>query len=214
MTYFEAGYPLWYLRLYEIESIDQETGAPVYADNVKDGVINDDDRICAGSGIPDFTYGHTLNLAWKDLDLVLYGTGAQGVQKLYAMTRADNTQLNTLREFYTDAWQSPSSTSYSHPKPNNTDAKILCSTDRMFDASFFKIKQIQLGYTFPKKVLGKLALSNLRVYVSFDDFFTFTRYPGLDPETSLYGSSSSGLGVDTGSYPISKKIVFGLNLSL
>ena len=83
----------------------------------------------------------------------------------------------------------------------------------MFDASFFKIKQIQLGYTVPSKILKKASISNLRVYASLDDFFTFTKYPGLDPETSLYGASSSGLGVDTGSYPISKKVVFGVNIS-
>lgn len=213
VTYFEAGYPLWYLRLYDLDGIDQQTGAPIYKDLNNDGVINDDDRICAGSGIPDYTYGITLNLAYKGFDVIVYGTGAQGVQKLFSMTRADNTQLNTLKEFYTDAWQSPSSTGYTHPKPNRTDSKILCSTDRMFDASFFKIKQIQVGYTVPKKVCSKLAMSSLRVYASFDDFFTFTKYPGLDPETSLYGSSSSGLGVDTGSYPISKKMVFGLNVS-
>ena len=129
------------------------------------------------------------------------------------MTRADNTQLNTLKEFYTDAWQNPQSTGYTHPKPSRTDSKILCSTDRMFDASFFKIKQIQLGYTVPSKILKKASISNLRVYASLDDFFTFTKYPGLDPETSLYGASSSGLGVDTGSYPISKKVVFGVNIS-
>ncbi|MCQ2144661.1 MAG: TonB-dependent receptor [Bacteroidales bacterium] len=214
VTYFEAGYPLWYLRLYNVTGVDQQTGAPIYADTAEPfGVINDDDRINAGSGIPDFTYGLTVNLAWKGIDLVIYGTGAQGVEKLFAMTRADNTQLNTLKEFYTDAWQSPASTGYKHPKPSNTDAKILCSTDRMFDASFFKIKQIQLGYTLPKSVLKKIRMDNLRVYMSLDDFITITKYPGLDPESSLYGASTNGLGVDTGSYPISKKLVFGLNLS-
>lgn len=212
VTYFEAGYPLWYLRLYEVSGVDRQTGAPVYADNRNDGVINDDDRIYAGSGIPDFTYGITVNLAYRGFDFVVYGTGAQGVERLFAMTRADNTTANTLKEFYTKAWQSPQSQGYVHPRPS-TDPKILCSTDRMFDASFFKIKQIQLGYTIPGKVLEKIRVGSARVYVSFDDFFTFTKYPGLDPETSLYGASSSGLGVDTGSYPISRKMVFGLNLS-
>lgn len=212
VTYFEAGYPLWYLRLYEVSGVDPQTGAPIYSDKDNNNIINDNDRICAGSGIPDFTYGLTINLAYKGFDLTLYGTGAQGVQKLFAMTRADNTTANTLKEFYTNAWQSPQSQGYRHPKPS-TDSKILCSTDRMFDASFFKIKQIQLGYTIPKKVLDRMHLGNVRVFASLDDFFTFTKYPGLDPETSLYGTSASGLGVDTGSYPVSKKVVFGLNLS-
>ena len=212
VTYFEEGYPLWYLRLYDITGIDQQTGAAIFADLDNNGVINDEDRIYAGKGMPDLTYGLTVNLAWKGFDFIINGTGAAGVQRLFAMTRADVTTANTLKEFYTNAWQSPSSSGYKHPKPTN-DAKILCSVDRLFDADFFKIKQIQLGYTLPKKIASKLMLSNLRVYTSLDDWFTFTKYPGLDPETSLVGSASNGLAVDTGHYPISRKLVFGVNLS-
>ncbi|MFA5227600.1 MAG: SusC/RagA family TonB-linked outer membrane protein, partial [Bacteroidales bacterium] len=212
VTYFEAGYPLWYLRLYEVQGVDQQTGAVIYADQNGDNVINDEDRIYAGKGMPDFTYGLTVNMAYKGFDLTLYGTGAQGVQRLYSLTRADNTTGNTLMEFYTDAWQNPNSTGYKHPKPT-TDSKILCSTDRMFDASFFKIKQIQLGYSLPKKIVSKIKMSELRFYVSLDDWITFTKYPGLDPEVGLYGTAANGLAVDTGSYPISKKLVFGLNVS-
>ena len=84
---------------------------------------------------------------------------------------------------------------------------------RVFDASFFKIKQIQLGYSVPRNILKKVAMTNLRVYVSFDDWFTFTKYPGLDPETSAVGSGASSLGIDFGSYPMSKKVVFGVNVS-
>ncbi|MDD4257482.1 MAG: TonB-dependent receptor, partial [Bacteroidales bacterium] len=177
VTYFEAGYPLWYLRLYEVQGVDQQTGAVIYADHNGDNVINDEDRIYAGKGMPDFTYGFTVNMAYKGFDLILYGTGAQGVQRLYSMTRADNTTGNTLMEFYTDAWQNPNSTGYKHPKPT-TDSKILCSTDRMFDASFFKIKQIQLGYSLPKKIVSKIKMGEMRFYVSLDDWFTFTKYPG------------------------------------
>ena len=212
VTYFEAGYPLWYLRLYEVQGVDQQTGAVIYADHNGDNVINDEDRIYAGKGMPDFTYGLTVNMAYKGFDLTLYGTGAQGVQRLYSLTRADNTTGNTLMEFYTDAWQNPNSTGYKHPKPT-TDSKILCSTDRMFDASFFKIKQIQLGYSLPKKIVSKIKMGEMRFYVSLDDWFTFTKYPGLDPEVGLYGTAANGLAVDTGSYPISKKLVFGLNVS-
>ena len=214
ITYFEEDYPLWYLRLYEIDHIDQETGNAVYSDKNGDGVINDEDRIFAGSGIPDFNYGLTINLAYKGFDFTVYGSGAGGVERFFAMTRGDNFTANTLKEFYTSAWQSPQSTGYTHPKPNTTDRYVVCSTDRLYDASFFKIKQIQLGYSLPRNLARKIALSNCRIYVSLDDWFTFTKYPGLDPETSHYGNSASGLGIDYGSYPISKKLVFGLNLSL
>ena len=213
VTYFEEGYPLWYLRTFVVDHIDQQTGAAVYKDFNNDGEITADDRDYVGSGIPDFTYGLTLNFAWKGLDLLVLGAGSQGAELLYAVTRADALQQNTLRMFYADAWQSPSSTGYKYPKPDVNDKFYRTSNMRVYDASFFKIKQIQLGYTFPKKLVKHIGMSNLRAYVSLDDWFTFTKYPGLDPETSHAGSSASGLGIDYGSYPISKKLVFGVNVS-
>ena len=78
------------------------------------------------------------------------------------------------------------------------------------DGSYFKIKQIQLGYSFPKALIKKIKLSNVRVYVSLDDFFTFTSYPGFDPEFTATGNA---MGIDLGSYPSSKKIVGGINVT-
>ena len=213
VTYFEEGYPLWYLRTFIVDHIDPNTGAAVYKDFNNDGAITPDDRDFAGSGIPDFTYGLTLNLGWKGFDLLVLGAGSQGAELLYAVTRADALQQNTLRIFYSDAWKNASSTGYKYPKPDSSDKFYRCSNMRVYDASFFKIKQIQLGYTLPRKLVKKIAMSSLRAYVSLDDWFTFTKYPGLDPETSHVGSSASGLGVDYGSYPISKKLVFGVNVS-
>ena len=79
------------------------------------------------------------------------------------------------------------------------------------DGSYFKIKQIQLGYTFPKNLIKKLYMTNLRIYASFDDWFVFTNYPGFDPEASA--GSTTLLGVDKGSYPNSKKAVIGINVA-
>ena len=213
VTYFEEGYPLWYLRTFMVDHVDSATGAAVYKDFNNDGAITPDDRDFAGSGIPDFTYGVTLNMGWKGFDLLVLGAGSQGAELLYAVTRADALQQNTLKIFYTDAWQNASSAGYKYPKPDSSDKFYRCSNMRVYDASFFKIKQIQLGYTLPRKLVKKIAMSSLRAYVSLDDWFTFTKYPGLDPETSHVGSSASGLGVDYGSYPISKKLVFGVNVS-
>ena len=213
VTYFEEGYPLWYLRTFIVDHIDPQTGEAVYKNFDDDPAITPNDRDFAGSGIPDFTYGLTLNLGWKGFDMLVLGAGSQGAELLYAVTRADALQQNTLKIFYTDAWKNASSTGYKYPKPDSSDKFYRCSDMRVYDASFFKIKQIQLGYTLPRKLVKKIAMSSLRAYVSLDDWFTFTKYPGLDPETSHVGSSASGLGVDYGSYPISKKLVFGVNVS-
>ena len=215
ITYFEEGYPLWYIRTFVVDHIDQQTGAAVYKDLDPNGEINADDRMMTGSGIPDFTYGLTLELGWKDFDLTVYGAGSQGNELFYCLNRGDFFAQNTLAEYYHNAWQSPSSSGYKYPKPDVTDSWIGVSDLRVYDASFFKIKQIQLGYTLPRNLLRKVFLSSLRVYASLDDWFTFTKYPGLDPETSATGSSTngSGMGVDFGQYPISKKLVFGVNVS-
>ena len=215
LTYFEEGYPMWYLRTYILDHIDQQTGEALYKDLDGNGQINGDDREFVGSGIPDFTYGLTINLAWKGFDFTVYGAGSQGAELFYSVNRGDFFAQNTLKEFYHNAWQSPSSTGYKYPKPNVSDQYTGVSNLRVFDASFFKIKQIQLGYTVPRNIVKKIALSSLRAYVSLDDWFTFTKYPGLDPETSNMGASAngSGLGIDFGQYPISKKLVFGVNVS-
>ena len=85
------------------------------------------------------------------------------------------------------------------------------STANLFKGNFFKIKQIQLGYTLPRNIAQKVMLSSLRVFVSLDDYFTFTKYPGFDPETVSTGNYN-GMGLDKGSYPNSKKLLLGVNI--
>jgi TonB-dependent starch-binding outer membrane protein SusC len=217
VTYFEEGYPLWYLRTYVIESINPETGAAVYKDftgpdGVPDGIINTDDREMTGSVIPDYTYGITVNLGYKNFDLTVYGAGVQGNEKLFALNRGDYPQANTLLEFYENMW-TPTRTNAKYPKANYFDQNYKVSDAMVFDASFFKIKQIQIGYNVPRSIINKAKIAGLRAYVSLDDWFTFTKYPGLDPETNGLDRSVNSLGIDSGNYPISKKVVFGVNIS-
>lgn len=212
VTYFEAGYPLWYLRTMVVEGVD-ENGYAKYKDVDQDGVITANDTEMTGSGIPAATYGLTLNLAYKGFDFLVFGTGAAGAEMLFCLNRQDFAYGNTLREFYTEAWRPDNKTNFKYPRPDGSDTFYKISDIFVFDGSFFKIKQIQLGYSVPSKLLNKVKISRLRAYVSLDDWFTFTKYPGLDPEVSAYQSAANGIGVDYGSYPISKKLVFGVNIS-
>ena len=210
ITVFEEGYPAWYFRGYKVKGIDAATGDPILEDVVPDGVINDSDKTMIGSPIPDFTYGITLTAAYKGFDLTAFGTGSQGNDIFMCLVRGDRLQTNILREFYDDRW-TPQNLTASHPRPGATNMdKYWASSGVIYDGSFFKIKQLQLGYTLPAGLLDKIYISHVRAYVSLDDFFTFTSYPGFDPETVGTGS---GMGVDRGSYPTSKKIVFGLNIT-
>jgi TonB-linked SusC/RagA family outer membrane protein len=210
VTAFERGYPAWYIRGYQVREIDQATGDPVFVDRDDNGIINDDDRTMIGKPAPDFTYGLTLSAAWKGFDLTVFGTGAAGNDILLCMNRGDRLQANTLKIFYDQRWTADKPNA-SRARTNASDKdKYWLSDAYIYDGSFFKIKQIQLGYTLPASLLNKAYLSNVRAYVSLDDFVTFTSYPGFDPETVGTGQ---GMGLDKGSYPASRKIVFGANIS-
>jgi TonB-dependent starch-binding outer membrane protein SusC len=215
VTYFEAGYPLWYLRTFILDHIDATTGKAVYKDFDDSKSINSLDQDYAGSAIPTYTYGLTLNLGYKNFDLTVYGSGVGGNKKLYALNRGDFPQGNTLLEFYENMW-TPTNTNAKYPKPDYTDTYYRASNAMVFSAAFFKIKQIQLGYNLPKSILRKFSIGELRTYVSLDDWFTFTKYPGLDPETNSVSSTATttqSLAIDAANYPISRKVVFGVNVS-
>ncbi|HBX44337.1 SusC/RagA family TonB-linked outer membrane protein [Limibacterium fermenti] len=210
INYFEEKYPMWYMRGYNCTGIDPQTGDPVFSDLNDDGIIGDADQTEIGSAIPDFTYGMTLTMAWKGFDFTAFGSGSHGNDVFIGYNRTSRMKANTIKEFYDGRWTKTGENSkYARSNPSNYD-KYLKSSKFVFDGSYFKIKQIQLGYTLPKGLLKKTYLSNFRVYCSLDDFFTFTGYPGFDPE---FTSTGNAMGLDMGSYPSSKKIVFGLNVS-
>lgn len=209
---FEVGYPVWYFEGYQFEGVDSETGKPIYKDVNEDGVISNADMAFIGKPIPDITYGLTINLEYKGIDLSMFGTGVAGndIFNLYFYTSQIR---NSLRYFWDNAW-TPTNKAGTMPDPKSVynEWTFWSSSALAFKGDFFKIKQLQLGYTLPEKLTNKVAVSNLRLYVSFDDFFTFTKYPGMDPETATT-SSHNGMGFDFGTYPTMKKVVFGVNLT-
>ncbi len=211
-TYFEKGYPIWYMRGYKYLGVDNTNGNPIFEDKNNDGFITDADKQMIGSAIPDLTYGITLNLAYKGLDLIVFANGTYGNDIAWAVPRAVRIQANELKYFYDRRWTTPG-VDAQYPAASRPDySNYVQSSAMVFDGSYFKIKQIQLGYTVPKTLLNKTNVFNsVRVYVSFDDFFVFTKYPGFDPEVSM---SSSGLGLDYGQYPSTKRATFGINISL
>ncbi len=210
-TTFEEGYPIYYMRGYKSTGIDPQTGKPSFEDLDGDGNINDKDMQMIGLGIPDFTYGLTVNLAYKGFDMVIFGTGVSGNEIFASSWRNDRPHCNTYSWYWENTWKQPGDNA-KFPATPYWDQQTWSSDLALFDGSYFKIKQIQLGYTVPKNITNKVAIENLRVFASLENFFCFSSYPGLDPETASSGSASS-LGIDMGSYPTAKQVIFGVNLS-
>lgn len=209
-TVFEVGEPIWYIRGYIYDGINED-GTPNLRDVNEDGQVSDADMTNIGKGLPDFTYGITLSLEWKGLDFILFGSGQAGCEILNTLYRSG--YHNSLRYFYQNS-KTDKNPNGKFPEPAKVsgDMNFWGSTAGVFDGSFFKIRQVQLGYTVPRKWTSKALINQLRLYVSLDDFFTFTNYPGMDPETATSGQAY-GRGVDIGAYPSMRKVMFGVNLS-
>ncbi|MBQ3245845.1 MAG: TonB-dependent receptor [Bacteroidales bacterium] len=206
ITRFEVGRPAWYFYGYEYTGIDKTTGNPTFKDRNGDNAITDDDKTMIGKGIADLTYGITLTAAWKGFDLIVFGTGSYGADIYCCLNRLDY-PLNKLTYFTADRWNATKNPTGEMPRVGASDMdKFLISSGSVFDGSYFKIKQIQLGYTFPQKWMKKIKVENLRIYASLDDFITFSDYPGFDPEVTA-------MGIDKGTFPTSKKVVAGVSIT-
>ncbi len=214
-TAFEKGEPVWYFRGYKIDHINPDNGNPVYVDAngglTETPTAADIQKI--GSAIPSVMYGVTLTLGYKNFDFTAFGQGTAGNDIYCYFAKADRPETNRLACYFTDAWTTPGQQAKhaSVEYQRNSAITYFYSNAQMFDGSYFKIKQIQLGYTLPKSLLSKVHVESLRIYGSLDDFFLFTSYPGLDPEAS--SGNTSQLGIDLGNFPSSKKVVFGFNLT-
>lgn len=213
VSVFETGHPVWHMYGFKYSHINKETGDAVMVDLNNDGQINDDDKTDIGCAIPDFTYGITLTAQYKGFDFTLFGTGAAGNDVFMGLRMTDKLNSNVLKEEFFDGRWIPGADNSNATVPaaaSNMD-EYLYSDAMVKDGSFFKIKQIQLGYTLPVNLVKKAKINNVRVYCSLEDFFTFTKYKGMDPEVTA--GTGAAQGFDVGGYPISKKVVAGINIT-
>ena len=192
-----------------------EPGNPYFEDVNGDEVVNTEDQTILGNSQPKFTYGFNTSLNYKQFDLLVSVAGSYG-NKLFnglatRLTKG-STYYNALATV-ADRW-TPTNPSNTVQKAN--DNLTIVSDDRYVeDASYLRIKNIQLGYTLKAPQLTRDA--RLRLYVSLQNFFTFTGYSGYDPEASRNGMdehSSLYQGVDMATYPTAKTVLFGINVTL
>lgn len=210
LTRFQKGKPAWYFYGYKYLGVNHDNGDAVYQDLNKDGVINNLDMTYIGKGIPDLTYGITLNAAWKGIDLIVFGSGVSGVDIYNVYDVSSTSYVNNKLTYFTEDRWSPTNPNGHNPRANIDHLMFMQSSGVVFNGAYFKIKQIQVGYTLPKSWIKKISLDNFRVYCSLENFFTFSDYPGFDPEVTGTGN---GMGVDYGNFPNSRKVVFGMNVT-
>lgn len=209
-TAFQQGFPVWYFWGYKTNGINQTTGQPNFVDQNSDGIINDTDKKFLGSAIPKLNYGGSINLSYQGFDLSMNVQGQYGNQNMILWMRNDLPGSNIPKFLYDGRWAAGSTTA-TRPKAG-FDPKTLTSDQMMFDGSYMRIKQLQLGYTLPNNLIRNLKMKSARVYISLDDYFTFTKFPGMDPEAG--STTNSSLGLDRGMYPVTKKALFGVSITL
>ena len=215
-----------------------------YKDVYENGVIDERDRTDIGSPLPKFTFGWTNTFRYKNLDLSIFLNGSYGNKVMnynsLTLTHMNSTWTNQLQSVvskrarlepidptivYADGskWfdhidnvrvKNPG-TKIPHTSINDPNDNDRISDRYVEDGSFLRIKNITLGYTFPKALLNKAKIENLRVYVNIQNLYTFTKYTGYDPEVGASTQDSTGLtyGLDNGRYPSPAMYSFGLNIT-
>jgi len=194
---------------------DAVPGDLIFEDVSGDGVLGEEDQIYAGSPMPDFEYGINLNLGYKAFDLSIFFEGKQGndmYNGMRQMLTRSSFQNNTFSE-NVDAW-TPENSGSNIFRNSSTDYNYNSRVSTYFleDASYLRMKNVQLSYTINPSVLQKIKINGAKIYVGALNPLTFTKYKGFDP--ALVNAGTFSRGVDRGFYPLTRSIYFGLNIDL
>lgn len=219
------GYPLYYFWGYEYDGIYRtqddvdnamwgyaagenpySVGDAKFIDQNGDGKIDrTNDRKYLGSSIPKVNYGINLQAYLKDFDIQLFFQGAGG-HYIYNQMRhrlEGNGSNSILSPVMTNAWTADNTDGWL-PNPKNSINYDV--SDRFLEkGDYFRLKNLQVGYSLPKSVLGRSGLDNCRFYVQISNLFTVTKYTGFDPEVNG--------GVDYGNFPQCRTFLFGVNIT-
>ncbi|WP_430972871.1 TonB-dependent receptor [Sunxiuqinia rutila] len=209
---------------YNTENVEDDTysgpGKFMYRDISGDGKIDGDDRTFIGSPHPDFTYGLNIDVNYKNWDMTMFFQGMQGndlVNFVNRWTLFTNFQGNRDPRRLYESWTADryaSGAKITMPIALQNDGEMQKNSSFFVeDGSYFRMKDLQIGYTLPKSLSSKLDIDHLRIYLQATNLFTITDYSGLDPELRT-GRDDRIFGVDEGAYPTSRMFMVGVNLNL
>ena len=213
------GQPIGVFYSYKSLGVDPSTGDIVFADTNFDGVITSEDRTIVGNPHPDFIYGLTNNFSYKGFDLSIFLQGSEGNDVfngsrlfLESLQGGDNQTTAVLRR-----WREPGDIT-DIPRATTDPVKATqnkrVSSRFIEDGSYLRFKNVTLGYSLEGNALRKTFFTSVRVYLSAQNLFTFTKYTGLDPEVNYRGDDNSVIGTDFFTYPQAQTFTLGVNLKL
>ena len=238
-TLTAVGHPIGSFYLLQTEGIFQNAaqifdhayqgnnikpGDVKFKDQNGDGVIDEKDRTYLGSAIPKYTYGATANIEYRNFDLSVFFQGAYG-NKIYLQVNQDiegfYRGFNLTQRVYDERWHGEG-TSNEMPRVSwkgSTNNKTP-SSRFLEDGSYLRLKNLQIGYSIPEKIISRYHIKSLRFYLTGQNLWTLTKFTGLDPEMHTSDNINAekyhgdvAAGIDWGTYPSAKSYILGLNLN-
>jgi hypothetical protein len=217
------GLPLGLFYGYVAGGVDPETGMLYYIDQNGESTFAPapEDRRVIGNPNPDFIYGMTNTFGYKNFSLSIFLQGSQG-NDIFNSTRIETegmTDYKNQSHVVVDRWRAPGDVTDIPRAVPNDNRNSLISTRFVEDGSYLRFKAITLSYNLPGSLLTKARINSAKVYVTGENIFTITNYKGFDPEVSAFGLSDDmtvrniAPGVDFGTYPQTRNLIFGVNLS-
>ncbi|WP_338869143.1 TonB-dependent receptor [Spirosoma sp. SC4-14] len=227
----QAGYPIGSFfgrRFLGIFRTEEEAKAytvqpNAHAGDVKwkdidgNGVINDNDKEVIGSPYPKYYFGFNNTFTYKGFSLDIMTSGQVGQQVYNNSFYLNNSGVqNNAQYVYDNRWVSPDQPGnglFGRAIRGGKNDNTQYSSVYLFDASFWRIRNVTLAYALPNTLVNRLGLGGVRVYATATNLYTFTSYFGYDPETNISGDSFTSFGLDFGAYPQARTVTFGVNLS-
>lgn len=219
------GYPIGYFYGYKVAGVYQNEDdirfSPInsvasvtpgdlkFEDVDGDGKITDKDRTMIGNPTPDFTYGFNVGLGWKNFDLNVDMMGVYGNEIYRDWGSSSYAQLNYRIE-QLDRWHGEGTSNWEPLLDPSHKINQEASTYFIEDGSFFRIRNIELGYRFDKSLLNRIKVQALRVYANVQNPKTWSKNGGYTPEI---GGSAISFGIDGGGYPMPTIYTIGFNLT-
>ncbi|MGV3502694.1 MAG: SusC/RagA family TonB-linked outer membrane protein [Adhaeribacter sp.] len=211
------GLPLGTFYGYVAGGVDPQTGMLYYIDRNGESTFDPapEDRTIIGNANPDFLYGLTNTLSYKNFGLNLFLQGSQG-NDVFNATRIETEAMIDPKNQSTavlNRWRQPGDITDIPKAVLSSTNNSRASSRFVEDGSYLRVKALTFSYDVPSALLSKARLQHLRLYVTGENLLTWTDYSGFDPEVNAFGGSNTELGIDFGTYPQTRNLIFGLNLS-